>query len=147
MYYNIEDLNRQVIPQTQYLQSLGVSKEGKEGEGSSKKIVYFFPSMIFPKHMELLSITILSKKNTEDRVINFAITKEGTDKAITLPEHSLTHKANKLTSTLNFKTPLILDPLQPFFFHTDEIMVDSCLVLGFRNFTGKFGPKEKKLIP
>lgn len=143
MYHHTEDLNRQIIPQTQYMQSSGVSIP-KEGE-SKKKIVYFFPSMIFPKYMELLSITILSKKNTEDRVINFTKTKEGTDEAITLPEHSLTHKANTLTSTLNFKTPLILDPLQPFFFHTDEI-ADSCLVLGFRNFTGKFGPKEKKVL-
>lgn len=143
MYHHTEDLNRQIIPQTQYLQSSGVSIP-KEGE-NTKKIAYFFPSMIFPKYMELLSITILSKKNAEDRVINFSTIKEGTDKAITLPEHALTHKANTLTSTLNFKTPLILDPLQPFFFHTDEI-VDSCLVLGFRNFTGKFGPKEKKVL-
>lgn len=142
MYHHTEDLNRQIIPQTQYLQSSGVSIPK---EGSAKKIVYFFPSMIFPKYMELLSITILSKKNVEDRVINFSTTKEGSEEAITLPEHSLTHKANTLTSTLNFKTPLILDPLQPFFFHTDEI-ADSCLVLGFRNFTGKFGPKEKKVL-
>lgn len=141
-YHTVEELNKQIIPQIQYLQSAG-TPIAKDGGG--KISTYFFPSMIFPTHIELVSATLLSKKQSDDKIISFATAKDGSEKPSTLKEHALIHKAGQLYTTLKFKQPLILDPHQPFFFfHEEGELTESCIVLGYRNFTGKFGPKNKK---
>lgn len=140
MYHRIEELNKHIIPQVQYLQSKGKLIPKENGD---KVCGYFFPSMIFPTHVELISVTLLSRKQTEDKIISFATTKNGSDKPSVIQEHSLVHKAGQLYTTLRFQQPLILNPHQPFFFfHEQGELKESCIVLGYRNFTGQFGPKK-----
>lgn len=147
-YHTVEELNKQIIPQVQYLQSTGtlVPNTNPIKESSSDKVsTYFFPSMIFPTYIELVSITLLTKKHSEDKIISLGTVKDGSEKPLTLTQHNLIHKANNLHTTLKFKQPLILDPHQSFFFFYEGELKDSCVVLGYRNFTGIFGPKNKKL--
>jgi hypothetical protein len=138
--YKVEDLNRQVaVPQVQYLQSVGVSSD-KEGGG--KVSTFFFPSMVFPNHTELISVTIMCNniKGTTDKVIHFSTALNGSATPSDLKDYALTHKVGEMCTTLNFKVSLLLEPHQPFFFHHQEgELTDSCLVLGFRNFNGNFG--------
>lgn len=141
--YNLEDLNKQVIPQIQYLQSVGTTTENESG---GKVSTYFFPSMVFPTYIELVSTTILcdNSKASTDKVIRFSTVQDGSETPSNISMYNLTHKVGKLTTTLNFKPSLILDPLQPFFFHHQEgELSDSCLVLGYRNYNGNFGNRLK----
>lgn len=134
--YNLEDFNINVFPQTQYLQSAATTSEDVS--------TYFFPSMVFPVHVELVSATILTKNLQIDKIIRFSTIPNGSDTPRNRSEYNLVHKAGNLTTTINFTPPLILDPLQPFFFHHEEgELPDSCLVLGYKNFNGNFGKLNK----
>ena len=145
MYVQIEDLNRQVaVPQVQYLQSMGISID-KDGGG--KVSTFFFPSMVFPSHTELISVTIVcdNVKGDSDKVIHFSTAQKGSSTPSDLKDYALIHKIGVLCTTLTFKMSLILDPHQPFFFHHQEgELKDSCLVLAYRNFTGNFGKGPKR---
>ena len=77
--YNLEDLNKQVIPPVQYLQSSGTTSSVEYGE---KVSTYFFPSMVFPTHIELVSVTILcnnKKPSATDKTIHLSTTQDGSE--------------------------------------------------------------------
>lgn len=140
MYYHaVEDLNKQIFPQTQYLQSIGTIIP-KDGGGDVS--VYFFPFLAFPNHTELVSLTLLSKHQPSKKSITFVIAENGSEEPVPV-DYKLTQSSGNLVSILNFPQPLILDPFQPFFFYHNEKLEDSCVVLGYKNFTGKFGPQYK----
>jgi len=129
----IEDLSkRPIIPPTQYLQSFGTSIDKS---GSSDKVTtYFFPSMVFPNKIELLSVTLMHKNDSgSDKLVHLAVLdgKTPTD----MPEKfTLVHNSGKLITTLTFPT-LVLEAERPFYFyHKEGELEDSCVVLSFRNY-------------
>jgi hypothetical protein len=136
----VEDLNRQPIPiPIQYLQSGGVNKGGSEGV---KMTSYFFPSMVFPEQVELVSATLLNGKSNEDKMIVLSTVQPGgTDVPVTLgAEYNVIQKAGQVIAKNIFPRPLILEPLQPFyFFHPNGQLQDSSLVIGYRRCNLNYG--------
>lgn len=124
----------------QYLQSKGKTNEHNLNEVST----YFFPSMVFPQYMELVSITSFLGNNMDDTIIKFSTTQNGSDVPTEVIQHRIVHKGGIQINTHKFKTPIILDPHQPFFFYHDKGQVkDSCLILGYRHYNGNFGKRLK----
>ncbi len=133
--------NRPAIPEIQYIQSVGV-EDKEEEDGVTRKVTsYFFPSMVFPNRIEILSITLLCKckhKENDEKIIKIAIQKKDNDS--TEPkdlgeDYYLRHKADhqKLITTFKFPSAIAIDPDQPFYFYTKDDMDASSLVMAFRN--------------
>jgi len=126
----VENLSKQVIlPPTQHLQTVGhsVSEEGED-----KVTTYFFPSIVFPNKIELLSTTILCRKKSENTIHISVQQKDGT--AINMgDDYVLKHPEDKLVSTIEYKTPIIIEALQPFYLYSIEELEDSSLTIAYRN--------------
>lgn len=129
----VENLSKPVVlPPVQYLQSVGQIMDGENGEVTT----YFFPSMLFPKKVELISATVMykNKEGNGDRSIQISIQqKDGSTRLLTEDKYTLKHPEGRRISTIEYKTPIILDALQPFYFYDEFVMKDSCLVIGYRN--------------
>lgn len=139
--FKIEESKSQSIPQTQYLRSLGTIVTT---ESESVITSYFSPSMIFPAHVELLSATLLCNNiGREEKVIHFSSLPTGAADPTPIPEYDIVHKAGDLYTTTHYKPSLILDPHQPFFFHFNGKLEDSCIVISYKNFDGNFGKRLK----
>jgi len=127
----VENLSKPVVlPPTQYLQSIGRVVDGL------KITAYFYPSMLFPNKVEILSATFLYKneEDAENKVIQISIQqKDGSTIMLDEDKYTIKHPKGKLVSTIEYKTPVILDALQPFYFYGEFMMEDSCLVIGYRN--------------
>jgi len=111
-----------------------------------KVSTYFYPGMVFPAYVELVSATLMyrNKEDKEDKVVNFsAAANGGATDPINRPEYKITHKASELATTVEFKPPFILDPHQPFYFYIQEKLEDSIVVLGYRNYNANFGNRLK----
>lgn len=139
----VEDLKkREVIPQMQYLQSVGTLLPREKGSLNEVVTTYFYPSMVFPNRVELISVTLLHKcknHNHEDPTLVKTLTLSVHNKAkgIVIPlsdKFSLKHETKELITTLKFPYPVILDAHQPFFFHHVGEMADSAITVAFRNF-------------
>ena len=146
--FRIDKCQSRSIPETQYVQSVGVADmEEIDGQTPQKVITYFFPSMVFPNRVEILSITLLCKckhkEYTEEKVVKIAIqdNKNPNSHPIDLGEdYYLIHKVDeqakkskKLITTFKFPTTIVIDPDQPFYFYTKDDMDSSALVMAFRN--------------
>lgn len=137
----VEDLNKRVVvPQTQYLQSVGETVNDKDEEGKvSVKTTYFLPSMVFPNRVELLSVTLLHKCSDThkhelvDKKLYLSIQqKDG--KVVISEKFTLIHPPKAMITTLIFPHSILMDKHQPFFFYHDGEMVDSAITLAYRNF-------------
>jgi hypothetical protein len=135
-------LNRLTLPEIQYIQSVGVEDEEEDDSGDKNKVTtYFFPSMVFPQRVEILSITLMCKckhKEDDEKIIKIAIqdkeNKDAEPKDLG-EDYYLRHKSDpqKLITTFKFPSAIVMDPEQPFYFYTKNTMESSCLVLAFRN--------------
>jgi hypothetical protein len=136
----VEDLNKRVVvPQTQYLQSVGETVNDKDKEGKvSVKTTYFLPSMVFPNRVELLSVTLLHKCSDThkhelvDKKLYLSYQQDG--KVVISEKFTLIHPPKALITTLIFPHSILMDKHQPFFFYHDGEMVDSAITLAYRNF-------------
>jgi hypothetical protein len=136
----VEDLNKRVVvPQTQYLQSVGETVNDKDEEGKvSVKTTYFLPSMVFPNRVELLSVTLLHKCSDThkhelvDKKLYLSYQQDG--KVVISEKFTLIHPPKALITTLIFPHSILMDKHQPFFFYHDGEMVDSAITLAYRNF-------------
>ena len=122
------------IPQVQHLKSLGETMEKDEG---GKVTQFFNPSMVFPNKVEILSATILHKNKVGSGVKQIKLSKDK-DGWLNEDKYILKHKEDKLVSTIKYQTPIIMDPLQPFYFYSEGELDDSCLVIGYRNLDLEF---------
>jgi hypothetical protein len=127
----------------QYLQSPNLDIENADDGG--KTTIYFFPSMVFPTYIELVSATLMynnKKSGSTDKIIQLATSENGgSDKPIDRKEYNLLHKAGELVTTLKFNPSLLLDPHQSFYFYSLEELKDSSMVLGYRICNGNFGDR------
>jgi hypothetical protein len=133
----VEDLNRQVIfSSTQYMKSSGQSIP-KDIGGATKITAYFYPSMVFPHKVEVLSMTLLYKNDDTEKKIRVTVNQKKNTKNVLVQlgeGYVLTHAPNEVTTTLKFQVPLVLDPLQTFYFNSEEgVLEDSLLIISFRN--------------
>ena len=131
--FRVEDLNKQLIMQpVQYLRS----EPKLENSGGGKVSTFFFPSMVLPGAVELLSMTLLNKHEIGDEVKKVFITmqKDGDIKQMEEP-FVLKHVPGpkKLMTKLDFPLPLFIQANQPFYFYHNGEMTESALTIAFRN--------------
>ena len=129
----VENLSKPIVlSPVQHLTSVGTIKSLDTFDDATS---YFYPSMVFPTKVELVSATILykNKKGDGDKSIKISIQKEKSTIMLTEDKYILKHPEDKLVSTIEYKTPIVLDALQPFYFHESFKMEDSILVIGYRN--------------
>lgn len=147
--FRIEDKTRPIVsPYIQYLQSAGKAETTDSG---GKVSTYFFPSMVFPNHVAILSVTMLHKNTVSgatDKNVIMVHTPKPKPKPpgpgpivpptpslpIELEEpYILKHKAGQLVTTLYFPSPVIIYANQPFYFYHKGELVDSTITISFRN--------------
>lgn len=143
MMHRVEKcLNRQPIPEIQYIRSVGVEDVEEDEDGDKNKVTtYFFPSMVFPNRVEIISITLMCKckhKEHQEKIIKIAIQNKEDEKAEPKDlgeKYYLRHKSDhkKLITTFKFPATIVIDPDQPFYFYTQDDMDSSCLVMAYRN--------------
>lgn len=140
--FGIEDLKKQVvIPQTQYLQSKATHDVQTQINGSEKNMcTYFFPFMVFPRRVELLSATLLYKNDSGNvKTISIAIQDKNVGDLIDekpplmLKKFNVEHGPGKLLTTQTFDPPLIVERHQPFYFYCSEKLENSGLTIAYRN--------------
>jgi hypothetical protein len=145
----IQDLTKQVAqPPIQYIQSANINKDIPADDFEGQVSSYFYPSMVFPTYIELVSATLMFNNTAEtstDKIVKLVIAENGGSvKPVERKEYTITHKKGELVTTVKFKPTIILDPHQSFYFFTaKEALTDSCLVLGYRNYNANFGNRIK----
>lgn len=140
----VQDLTKQVAQQpVQYLRSTNYDSDKPDDGVDGKVSTYFFPSMVFPTYIELISATLMYNNisSNKNKTVKLAIAENGgSDKPIERKEYEITHKSGELVTTINFTPPFVLDPHQSFYFFTEKETIDaSCIVLGYRNYNANFG--------
>ena len=132
--FRVEDLNKRLIIQpVQYLRSEPTLDNSANG---GKVSTFFFPSMVFPGAVELLSMTLLNKHEQGDEVKKVFITMQKNNDIIQMEEpFVLKHVPGpkKLITRLDFPSPLLIQANQPFYFYYNGDMTDSGLTIAFRN--------------
>lgn len=130
--FRIEDTNRTNLPRVQYLQSVGKAENSDNG---GKVSTYFFPSMVFPNHVEILSVTLLHKNTASgatDKNVIMVHTRQSLPTELSEP-FILKHKAGELITTLYFPWPIIIYANQPFYFYHNGELEDSTITISYRN--------------
>lgn len=127
--FKIESVTKRHLGPTQYLHSVGETQKNLKGANVS---TYFFPALVFPKRVELLSITFMYKNGHSAKTV---LTVVGTKKGEVVNaglEFNLVHQPTALTTTLTFPRPYILLPEQICYFALEEEVDHSGLTLAYR---------------
>lgn len=132
----------------QYLYSPNFDQDIPDDDVAGKVSTYFNPSVTFPEYIEFVSVTLMynnKKPGSTEKIIYLATGENGgSDKPVKRTDFKLTHKVDELITTVKCPPTLVLDKKQPFYFFSDkEQLKDSCLTLGYRNYNGNFGDREK----
>lgn len=132
--FRVENLNTPKIPQISKFIKSGPTVEDSE-DGTGFYSTYFFPSMVFPVPVEILSLTFLYKNSKTDKKIHIVVQNDPTKKPEIIPEetNTLVHPKDNLVSFLRFPKPILIGQLKPFFcVNLQESLQDSNLIIEFR---------------
>jgi hypothetical protein len=147
----VQDLTKQVAQQPiQYIRSTNYDQDKPDDGVEGKVSTYFFPCMVFPTYIELVSATLMHNNisSNKNKTVKLCIAENGgSAKPVERKEYEIIHKSGELVTTIKFNPSYVLDPHQSFYFFTDkEVIEDSCIVLGFRNYTANFGGRMQTAL-
>jgi hypothetical protein len=148
MSFQVQNLTKQVAQEPiQYMRSLSFDQDVTSDNYTGQISSYFFPSLVFPNYVELLSATLMfknSKDTSTDIKIKICTSKNGNDHTEVLhkAQYDFIHKKGSLMTTHKFKPSIVLDPHQTLYFCAENASLpDSCLVIAYRNYSSNFGKR------
>ena len=139
--FRLEESKKPKVPELQYLHSVGTegTMSVKNNSSGVNTTNYFYPSIVFPHAVELISISLLHKQpkdNNADKIIISMCMKKDLDTPVVEMNESynLHHIPGKLVSTLIFPKRFLLTQNQPFYFYCKSgRIVESTLMLAYKN--------------
>lgn len=170
--FRIEDQNKLVRPsEVQYLFSPGINQKDEEDvvDGKVKKVkkvkkieveeeveeeaeeeveedvtTFFFPSIMFPSPVQLISVTLLyAKSGKKDKTIHFCTELEKINEPKAVEGYSLLHLAHKRITTVVFDKPYYIEAEKPFYFVCPggEKLEDAGLTIAIKHVNINYGLK------
>lgn len=140
----IEDLNKRSPYVLSYIDSTGTFDStheenvenggimGKSKTGTKIDATYFFvPLMVFPTYVEIVSATLGYENDTADVVVKLIHGKKG-EWNIKKPE--IVHKKGECITTVFFNNPVLINPLECFYFSCNKKLEKSRIVVGYKTF-------------
>ena len=138
--FRLEESKKLKVPELQYLYSVGTegTMSVKNNSSGVNTTNYFYPSIVFPHAVELISISLLHKQpkdNADKIIISMCMKKDLDTPVVEMNEsYNLHHIPGKLVTTLTFPKRFLLTQNQPFYFYCKSgRIVESTLMLAYKN--------------